>query len=332
MLISVVVPVYKVEEYLSRCVDSILNQTFTDFELILVDDGSPDNCGKMCDEYAKSDNRVTVIHRKNGGLSAARNSGIEWAFNNSDSEWITFIDSDDWVHADYLKILLDYAQKFNTEVSICDFLRTSDYIADDVLKEKLKVHKYSSEDFFVNRNLNAVVAWGKLYKKYFFKDIRYPEGRLHEDEFTTYKILFQCKDICFVDEVLYYYFINPESITSGNSSEIWKPGKMAFNDAVEERLIYFKEKNMDKLYLWQLEHYMYFLCDSCKYITESGNSDYKKKYLSDTRKRLRKIIRLFEKTKGKSLDKEKIWIKQTAYPAEMAVYWFFRGILERFSK
>lgn len=332
MLISVVVPVYKVEEYLSRCVDSILRQTFTDFELILVDDGSPDNCGKMCDEYAKSDNRVTVIHRKNGGLSAARNSGIEWAFNNSDSEWITFIDSDDWVHADYLKILLDYAQKFNTEVSICDFLRTSDYIADDVLKEKLKVHKYSSEDFFVNRNLNAVVAWGKLYKKYFFKDIRYPEGRLHEDEFTTYKILFQCKDICFVDEVLYYYFINPESITSGNSSEIWKPGKMAFNDAVEERLIYFKEKNMDKLYLWQLEHYMYFLCDSCKYITESGNSDYKKKYLSDTRKRLRKIIRLFEKTKGKSLDKEKIWIKQTAYPAEMAVYWFFRGILERFSK
>ena len=107
---------------------------------------------------------------------------------------------------------------------------------------------------------------------------------------------------------------------------------MAFNDAVEERLIYFKEKNMDKLYLWQLEHYMYFLCDSCKYITESGNSDYKKKYLSDTRKRLRKIIRLFEKTKGKSLDKEKIWIKQTADPAEMAVYWFFRGILERFSK
>ena len=332
MLISVVVPVYKVEEYLSRCVDSILNQTFTDFELILVDDGSPDNCGKMCDEYAKSDNRVTVIHRKNGGLSAARNSGIEWAFNNSDSEWITFIDSEDWVHADYLKILLDYAQKFNTEVSICDFLRTSDYIADDVLKEKLKVHKYSSEDFFVNRNLNAVVAWGKLYKKYFFKDIRYPEGRLHEDEFTTYKVLFRCKNICFVDEVLYYYFINPESITSGNSSEIWKPGKMAFNDAVEERLIYFKEKNMDKLYLWQLEHYMYFLCDSCKYITESGNSDYKKKYLSDTRKRLRKIIRLFEKTKGKSLDKEKIWIKQTAYPAEMAVYWFFRGILERFSK
>ena len=156
--ISVIVPVYKVEKYLRRCIDSILNQTFNDFELILVDDGSPDNCGKMCDEYAKSDNRVTVIHRKNGGLSAARNSGIEWAFNNSDSEWITFIDSEDWVHADYLKILLDYAQKFNTEVSICDFLRTSDYIADDVLKEKLKVHKYSSEDFFVNRNLNAVVA------------------------------------------------------------------------------------------------------------------------------------------------------------------------------
>ena len=102
--ISVIVPVYKVEKYLSRCIDSILAQTYTDFELILVDDGSPDNCGKICDGYAEKDNRV-VIHQGNGGISAARNAGIDWAFENSDSEWIAFIDSDDWVHPLYLECL-----------------------------------------------------------------------------------------------------------------------------------------------------------------------------------------------------------------------------------
>ena len=104
--ISVIVPVYKVEKYIHRCVDSILSQTFTDFELILVDDGSPDNCGKICDEYAEKDIRIHVIHQENGGLSAARNAGIDWVFANSDSEWITFIDSDDWVHPEYLERLL----------------------------------------------------------------------------------------------------------------------------------------------------------------------------------------------------------------------------------
>ena len=100
--ISVIVPVYKVEPYLRRCVDSILGQTFTDFELILVDDGSPDNCPAICDEYARKDTRVHVIHQENGGLSAARNAGIDWAFANSDSQWLTSVDSDEWVHPEML--------------------------------------------------------------------------------------------------------------------------------------------------------------------------------------------------------------------------------------
>ena len=100
--ISVIVPVYKVEAYLARCVDSVLAQTFSDFDLILVDDGSPDNSGAICDEYAEKDPRIVVIHQKNGGLSAARNAGIEWAFAHSNSQWLNFIDSDDWVHPEYL--------------------------------------------------------------------------------------------------------------------------------------------------------------------------------------------------------------------------------------
>ena len=105
--ISVIVPVYRVEAYLDRCVTSILNQTFRDLELILVDDGSPDNCGALCDAYGRADSRVRVIHQKNGGLSAARNAGIDWVFANSDSQWLTFIDSDDWVHPEMLRRLLD---------------------------------------------------------------------------------------------------------------------------------------------------------------------------------------------------------------------------------
>lgn len=111
--ISVVVPVYNVEKYLCRCVDSILAQTFSDFELILVDDGSPDKCGAICDEYTKKDSRVYVIHKENGGLSDSRNVGIKWAIENSDSEWIAFIDSDDWIYEKYLEILLDGIYKYN---------------------------------------------------------------------------------------------------------------------------------------------------------------------------------------------------------------------------
>ena len=116
--ISVIVPVYKVEDCLNRCVDSILKQSFSDFELILIDDGSPDQCGAICDEYAKKDNRIVVIHQNNGGLSAARNAGIDWAFANSQSEWLTFIDSDDWVHPEYLERLLNAAITQNVSISV----------------------------------------------------------------------------------------------------------------------------------------------------------------------------------------------------------------------
>lgn len=109
--ISVIVPIYKVEAFLHRCVDSILAQTFADFDLVLVDDGSPDSCGDICEEYARKDGRIHVIHQKNGGLSAARNTGIDWAQANSGSQWLAFVDSDDWVHPDFLRRLYTMVQK-----------------------------------------------------------------------------------------------------------------------------------------------------------------------------------------------------------------------------
>ena len=122
--ISVIVPVYKVEAFLHRCVDSILCQSFSDFELILVDDGSPDSCGQICEAYAAKDSRIRVIHQKNGGLSAARNTGIDWVMANSGSHWLAFVDSDDWVHPDFLQTLYTAAEQTLSKISACGFFRT----------------------------------------------------------------------------------------------------------------------------------------------------------------------------------------------------------------
>ena len=209
--ISVIVPVYNVEQYLPRCVNSILSQSYPNFELILVDDGSPDNCGAICDEYARRDFRVRVIHQANGGLSAARNAGIDWAFANSNSQWLTFIDSDDWVHPDYLKTLLHAAKSTNLPLSICGFIRTSgeEPVIDPTL---LQFQLWSSEHFFVEHNVNSIIACGKLYKKNLFSSIRYLLGKLHKDEFTTYKLLFSTEKVAIIDAPLYYYFQNSSGI------------------------------------------------------------------------------------------------------------------------
>ena len=171
--ISIIIPIYKVENYLIRCVDSVLAQSFSDYEIILVDDGSPDTCGKMCDELAlqiesTKCKEVIVIHQNNGGLSAARNSGIEWAIKCSDSDWIAFIDSDDYVHIDYLKALYDSANDNKSDLAICDFVRVDNQdISIDIehafpaetVTDKDQLFRMSFENWRIN------VAWNKLYRK-----------------------------------------------------------------------------------------------------------------------------------------------------------------------
>ena len=236
--ISVIVPVYKVEKYIHRCVDSILGQTFIDFELILVDDGSPDNCPAICDEYAEKDNRVHVIHQENGGLSAARNAGIDWAFANSDSQWLSFIDSDDWVHPEYLERLLDAAAENNVDLSICGYKGTS---GEEVVcfEKQFDVTLWTPKDFYTSNEINATIAWGKLYRKECFDTIRYPVGKIHEDEYTTYKILFEQDSIVYIAAPLYAYYNNPDGITKSK----WSIRRLDLLEALEERILYFTEGN-----------------------------------------------------------------------------------------
>ena len=210
-MISIIVPVYNVEKYLHRCVDSILSQSFTDFKLILVDDGSPDDCGKICDDYAKKDNRISVIHKENGGLSSARNAGLDWVFANSKSEYVTFIDSDDWVDTDYLRALLDGIKNTASSVSACKFQEVSD---DNCEKSfELNTLIYSGERFCVEQWVYSNAAWAKLIPTSCFENLRFPEGKIHEDAFVMYKILLPCKQLTFIDAPLYCYNIgNDDSI------------------------------------------------------------------------------------------------------------------------
>ena len=321
--ISVIVPVYKVEKYIHRCVDSILGQTYADFELILVDDGSPDNCGAICDEYAVKDSRVVVIHQENGGLSAARNAGIDWAFANSDSQWLTFIDSDDWVHPEYLQRLLDAALENNTSVSICGYAQT-DGADPEILTESLEPVLWNTEEFFVKHNVNATVAWGKLYRKECFRSIRYPLGKLHEDEFTTYKILFTFESVAAIAAPLYAYYTNPDSITKSGQSRFREDRFLC----VEEQIAYFRENNYSTACRNRIRAYLNMVQNQIDKLTaDSSNPE----FLSMLQDRKRWNFKAYSKL----LDPEdplEGWMLFRIYPRKMKIYYFSRAIVKKLKK
>lgn len=253
--ISVIVPVYKVESYLHRCVDSILVQTFTDFELILVDDGSPDNCGAICDEYAAKDARVRVIHQENGGLSAARNVGIDWALTNSDSQWISFVDSDDWVHQEYLLALYNAIVQYGVEISACDLLRTESEVH-PVDNREIKIELFNSEYVYTDGERSiAAYACGRLYRKELFCEIRFPEGKIYEDIFTIHKVMLSIRHVALVKAPLYYYYVNPNSIT--NSVVTRK--KLDYLEAYDKLIPYLKQNGFSTAYRIAVRRYLSML-------------------------------------------------------------------------
>lgn len=205
--ISVIVPVYKVEAYLPRCVDSILAQTFTDYELWLVNDGSPDNCGKLCDDYAKHDSRIRVIHKPNGGLSSARNAALDVC----QGRYISFVDSDDWVSPDFLETLHSALMDSGADISICGMVNHYDDGRETVLYEP------SSEPCVVEGDaifdtLYQPCAPNKLYPAKIFKTVRYPVGRWYEDVCAYNEILPMIHRIAYTGKNSYYYFIREGSI------------------------------------------------------------------------------------------------------------------------
>jgi len=186
-MISVIVPVYNVERYLRCCIDSVITQTYNDLEIILIDDESTDDCGQICDEYAAKDERVIVIHKKNGGLSDARNTGI----NIAKGEYLFFIDSDDWMQADAIELLYNNLVSYDADISVCSYYLS--YLHCDIpLYDEHKVFVFNSEQAIqscFNSKEFTVSACGKLYKRFIFDEIRYPIGKNHEDTFVIVDVL-----------------------------------------------------------------------------------------------------------------------------------------------
>lgn len=208
-LISIIVPVYKTEIYLHKCLNSIVNQTYKNLEIILVDDGSPDNCGKICDEYAAQDLRIKVIHQNNEGLSAARNAGLKIAA----GDYIGFVDSDDWVDADMYEVLYNGIIEYEAQIAICGYYDIADNKCREIREKHTTVcgpgdaiHHLILDRTFTNH------AWNKLYKRELFDGVLFPYGRAFEDIATTYKLFEKAQHIVCLNSSKYYYLRRKDSI------------------------------------------------------------------------------------------------------------------------
>lgn len=232
-LVSIIIPVYNVEPYIRRCVYSVINQTYNNLEIILVNDGSNDNSPQICDELAKIDKRIIVIHKKNGGLSDARNAGLDICR----GEFISFIDSDDWVNENFIKTLLSQALKLNADIIIGENIRTDGIIP--VFTQAPQTKLYSAKEallhLFSQNHVAFVISCGKLYKRNLFSSLRFPIGKYHEDEFTTYILFYKSKKIVYTTEILYYYYQRAGSIVS--TRHPWD-----VLEYLEQRYLFFKEK------------------------------------------------------------------------------------------
>ncbi len=245
-LVSVIVPVYMVQDYLDTCVTSIINQSYKNIEIILVDDGSKDQSGQICDKYANLYEKVKVIHKENGGLSDARNVGIQEA----NGEYIVFIDSDDYIHPQMIEKLLQPIAEGSADMSVCDYI----YVKDDQLVKHTDennadiAYLCSFEDrteYFYddNNHITFDIVVNKMYPRSFFEDILFPKGKIHEDEFTTYKLLEKANKIAYVKQPLYYYCYRENSIMG----QKFKESNLVIFDAFSERIEgYIKMAN----YLW----------------------------------------------------------------------------------
>ncbi len=219
-LVSVIVPIHNVEGYIQKCVGSILQQTYTNLEIILVDDGSTDTSGGLCDKVKLVDPRVRVIHKRNGGLSDARNAGIQA----SKGVYLAFVDGDDYIHNEFIKTLLSTAIKYNADISVCSLYKV---YADQSKTRKNKRQRLAVlnnvqaiQDILLPSSLCEVMTWNKLYRKnlFFENHIEFPVGKIHEDVFTTYKLFFFANKIVFVDKPLYFYIQRGSSIQGSGFS------------------------------------------------------------------------------------------------------------------
>ena len=292
-LISVIVPVFNVEQYLPRCIDSIINQTYNNLEIILIDDGSTDNSGKICDEYEKKDKRIKTFHKKNGGLSDARNYGL----NRMNGKYVSFVDSDDYIDKSFLKVLYSNLKTNKSEISCCKMMNIKTKIKKNKKNVKKTIIKVNSSEaikmVLYENNIDSSVC-NKIFDKELFDNINFPIGRYFEDLSTIYKIIYKSTNVVITNLPLYFYFQRHDSIVHTKNEKRIYDLKICLQELEE-----FVKKN--PIYK---QSYLNRKISALFYIyRESNNSETKKWSKNEIKKYRRKV--LYDK---KSSKKNKIGI------------------------
>ena len=254
--VSVIVPVYNVKAYLNRCVQSILNQTEQNIQIILVDDGSTDGSSSLCDDLAKADNRIRVIHKENGGLSSARNCGLQ----NANGDFVCFIDSDDVISPYFVEHLLFLVAKYACDISVGRYVCFNETEPDFDTKDidiEIVEGKKAINQLFGDSYVNATIACNKLYKRSLFDDLKYPEGLINEDEALAYRLYYKANKVAFSSNIIYGYFMRANSITKSRFSK----KNFDFLQIAWDRCIFFENNNEERYYHLFLKIYCWTLLD-----------------------------------------------------------------------
>lgn len=316
--ISVIVPVYNVEKYINRCIDSILSQTFSDFELILVDDGSPDKSGDICDAYIEKDHRVRVIHQRNAGQSAARNNAVAIA----QGEWICFVDSDDCIHPQLLEHLFEAVTKIDANISMCGAVvqkklpeNFNEFIENEFIE--INVDDNSLHNIYAELGTKYWVIWGKLIKTDIVRNFPMQNGRVHEDNAIAFRWLCEAGKVANLSSDLYFYCTEPESTTRGNHS------LMRFFDylwALETQMEYYSDSNFQKMATSIAHLYVYEMAERVNLILKNRE---KAAY-----RKLKNQAKNFINTYSIYIDKkkEKINLFKIFHPKLLDFYWTLMGI------
>jgi len=237
VLVSIIVPIYKVENYLEKCLESIIAQTYNNLQIILIDDGSPDSCGEICDEYALKDSRIIVIHQKNMGLSAARNAGFEKVL----GKYIGFVDSDDYIANDMYESLVNAIEKYDTDISMCSYYKVDNNVVSKPeypeIKDRIYTKNEALKELLIDHKIQNYV-WNKLYRKELFSNVSFPEGKEFEDIATIFYIFEKINSIVKINKTQYFYVTRPESIVNDVS-------RKRINNYLEfsiERYLYINKK------------------------------------------------------------------------------------------
>ncbi|MDD3184949.1 MAG: glycosyltransferase, partial [Anaerostipes sp.] len=242
-LVSVILPVYKVEQYVETCIQSILNQTYQKLEIIIVNDGTPDQSMKIAEKVAKDDKRTIFINKENGGLSSARNAGLEVA----QGEFVFFVDSDDKIHSKTIEILIS-EMKDDVDISVIAFKKVISLKENEDVIERAEFKYISGLDalklYLDDNTAYWIVSWGKLYRKSLFENIRFPLGKIHEDEYTTYQLIYEARKVAYSNLEIYYYLQRSDSIKG--SIDLSK--RMHYMEALVLRNEFLKKKKLSEMY------------------------------------------------------------------------------------